>query len=525
VRRALALALASVALCAALAAIPAHAAPPDPPVLQVTATASPSPSPPGTTGQLVLAIKNAGDVTAVTLQADVLVVDGGLRVHPDTTVTLGSLSPGESTTASPFTFDVPANATAGFAHVTVEITFGYDNGGSNAYGSATATAAITIRTPVPLAVVAFSPDRLQPGEQAVANLTVANLARSNLTDVDIAWSSAGNAILPVNHTDHVVLPSLMAGADATVSFPIAASAAAPRGLQFVTLPVRFTDPTGTRLNATFTVGIIVGGATEFQASVQRTAGPAVTLQLANVGVNGATAVVVTPLAGGAPVDDGPVFLGALDAGQSKPFTLHLKATAASATLRLGLAYTDSAGAPATAELRVPILEGTASPDVAANVQEVDGATVTVAVTNTGLQPVTAVQVQLVPGPGYRIEGPDTHALGTLRPGEYLTADFTVHRLGGGGAPGARIAYTDAQGSRQEAAVPLDLAGATAAPPWPAWEVAAVTVVALLVLEGAIAGAAVTARRRRARRQAAEDEEERREEAEDAARHPPPPPER
>ena len=459
-------------------------------VLQVTATPVPAVSPPGTTGSIAFAMKNAGDATAYAIRATVQRTDPGLWLNA-TEVELGALGPGESTSAVALTFAVPPSTQAGFYKVAFTLTYLFNTGTTTDASDTGVTATVVVRPPSPLALAGFAPDHVQPGQEATARVTFANQGNGALSNLDASWSSPGGAILPLELGDHLQVPTLGPYANTTLAFPVAVSPNAPRGLATVAFTVRYNDQTGARLNATFTVGVVVGGATSFHASLLRTTVETVVVRLANTGLNDAASVVAAPAHDGAAGSE-TAFLGPLPAGEAKSATFHLALGAGGpgpGQLRLAITYTDTAGAVQSVEVPVAPPGAGGNPEVAVNVQEVDGAIVTLAVTNAGLDPVQGVVVRIVPEGGLQVDGARQVALGNLAPGEFLTADFEVHRSWGasGQAARAEVEYTDGLGTRQAESAQLDLSAAPARLTLPVWGVVALTVAAVLAAE-AIAAA-------------------------------------
>ncbi|MHB8632913.1 MAG: COG1361 S-layer family protein [Thermoplasmatota archaeon] len=460
--------------------------------IQFTATPTPTVNLPGSQGVLLVTLMNRGTQVLTDLTLTVDATTAGLDFNT-TTVDWGSLAP-NSTKSAQFPYDVPATAAAGFYSLRATV-----DGISSSSGVYDVTyATVTVRSPAALAITAFDPNRLDPGEQATANVTFSNVGSGPLSNIVAIWTSPGNALLPLDRSNTLQVPNLDGQTSATLSFRMAASSTAPRGVNSILFQLSYNDQTGAHLNSTFVVGILLGGPTTLQVAIQNVTSEAVTVEVANVGLNAATAVVLQPqdshvLAGG------PAFLGNLNPGDARSASFHAVADLGGASLSFQLEYTDPLGVRHAQLAVAPWLGRSPGPAVTVNVQNVDSNTVTVAVTDVGSEPVSGVEVHLVTAFPFSVTGADTVALGNLMPGNFLTADFEVHRNGDPvpGAVSAQLSYTDRLGNRRTETQPLDLASLALTYSLPTWGVVAITAGVILAAEGAIAGVVAVRRKRKA----------------------------
>ncbi len=141
------------------------------------------------------------------------------------------------------------------------------------------------------------------------------------------------------------------------------------------------------------------------------------------------------------------------------------------------------------------------------VQDIDEETVTLAVANIGLQPVTGVQVRMISEKGITVTNADTIALGNLPAGAFSTAAFDVRSQGDGGPVALiELAYTDSFGTRHEQSTVIPLQNLAAGPRLGTGGIVALSVGGVLLLELLIVGPILIGRRRaRARKIGAKEE--------------------
>ncbi|MHB8633773.1 MAG: COG1361 S-layer family protein [Thermoplasmatota archaeon] len=304
-------------LAAVAVAVPAVQATP---VVSLATTVVPTAALPGTMGDLQLSFKNSGDAVASALEIQILSVDQGILLNT-TYLNLGSLDIGATLTTN-LPFSVPATTAPGYYNVHLLFQYYYP-GGNNGVNQ---VATIPVHAPPSLVVRSVSPAQLQPGAVTAGNFTLANTGTATLTNLDATWSATAAAVLPVGTSNEFQLATITPGAVVQIPVTLEASAAATPGLVSLTFKLSYNDNTGLHLNGTSTVGVVVGGPTEFDVSIQDVTGTAVTVAVTNTGVNAATGVVVRAVPGGIPLTGGPAVLGPLAAGDYITATFQLPST-------------------------------------------------------------------------------------------------------------------------------------------------------------------------------------------------------
>jgi hypothetical protein len=122
-----------------------------------------------------------------------------------------------------------------------------------------------------------------------------------------------------------------------------------------------------------------------------------------------------------------------------------------------LNYLDTAGNVYNSTSTVGVLLGSVgASDVSVHVQNLSRSELTLVVTNIGIQPLTGIQVRLLPQDGLDLDASELIVVGNLLPGEFRTAIYDIRRTANNGTALAEVQYTDSLGQRRTTSTPLSL---------------------------------------------------------------------
>ena len=136
------------------------------------------------------------------------------------------------------------------------------------------------------------PSELVPGEKTELQFTIANLGSFPLQDLVFSWTEAEGAILPVNSDNTKHIGYIEAGASTVVEYSVLTDVNADAGLYQLDLTLEFEDESGGSRALTTTVGIVIGGGTDFDVTVSESSSEETSLYVANTGNNPAYSVTV-----------------------------------------------------------------------------------------------------------------------------------------------------------------------------------------------------------------------------------------
>ncbi|MCX6815916.1 MAG: hypothetical protein NT120_03630 [Candidatus Aenigmarchaeota archaeon] len=164
------------------------------------------------------------------------------------------------------------------------------------------------------------PSILTPGKPTAVNFTLSNSGTAFIRNVVFTWSESNNKILPLGSGNIEYVQDISPGESAIIPFTLVADPSATSGVYTLTVDITYTIGTNITKSLNTNMGMFVGGAGDFDVSVQDSTSGTTSLSIANVGANPATSVSVS-----IPDQDGYVvtgssssFLGNLNPGD---FTL------------------------------------------------------------------------------------------------------------------------------------------------------------------------------------------------------------
>lgn len=192
--------------------------------------------------------------------------------------------------------------------------------------------------------VRFSPSSFRPGEKAELTFDVMNVGESDLSDISISWSAEDDVVLPLGQSNKFSLKALKVGEQAQIPIAVIVDSEALPGIYSLSFKTTYLDKKGIQKTDNFTLGVLVGGGTDFRVGVQEVSGGTTSLSIGNIGVNPAKAVSL-----GIPAQEGfsvtepsDVFVGNLDPGDFTVASFQLVQRRGN-TLKVKIAYTDASG--------------------------------------------------------------------------------------------------------------------------------------------------------------------------------------
>lgn len=314
------------------------------PVATVSFTSNPVSIAPGGDGFIEMEITNSGTVAISSINIRPTSTDPGIGID-STVVDLGSLDVSDKTSAI-FKVSVPANTASGLYRVNFDVNYCQDSN-SNCITS-NRFAIVDVESQSPLIVKSVSPSTLNIGSNQTLVFTIENNGNSELTNVVLTWSDPTDSILPLGSSNRIVIHSIGAGQSLDIPVPVITSPSVIPKAYPISVTMQYFDKSGTLQNITSTVGLIVGGATDFSVDLQDYSGGVATLSIANIGVNSATSTLVSL---GSQKDFNVVgshssFLGNLNPGDSTIASFNVAPKSfnqSSNMLHVSVDYTDTSG--------------------------------------------------------------------------------------------------------------------------------------------------------------------------------------
>ena len=245
---------------------------------------------PGSDGYLQLTLKNAGTAGAYNIQVNGISYDPYITVDSSGIRNLGSLGSGDSTTYL-FKFSVSSSAPTGL--YTIRFSINYYNSADYSWSEINPTAVVSVQAPSSLGISSVEPSTLSAGETTNLNFSLVNSGVGAISNIVLTWQMPDNEILPLGISNRQIIPSLNGGSSVTVPVNVAVSSSASPGVYPMTISLSYFDKSGTKQNVTTSVGIKIGGTTDFDVVVQDSSSGTTSLSIANIGVNPATSVSVS----------------------------------------------------------------------------------------------------------------------------------------------------------------------------------------------------------------------------------------
>ena len=334
------------------------------PQIQVSSLVNPTPIAPGTDGYVQLTFTNTGTSAANSIQIVGIYPDPNLKISSSGIGNIGALGNGQSTTAL-IKFSVLNTASSGL--YTIRFVVNYCTSSCNEIDP---TAIITVQAPSTLQVSSVQPDTLAAGQTSVLNFNLVNEGSDAINNVVMTWQTPNNEILPLGLSNRQYISSIGGAQSLVIPVNVAVGSSVSPGVYPLTVQLVYYDKSGVKQNTTSSIGIKIGGTTDFDVGVQQYSAGTLSLSIANVGVNPATSVSVSiPDQNNFAVSGASsVFLGTLNSGDFSIANFQISSKFAgnqngfprnstvgtSNTLTLEISYSDTSGARQSVEKKVTL---------------------------------------------------------------------------------------------------------------------------------------------------------------------------
>jgi hypothetical protein len=280
------------------------------PQIQVSSTVSPSPVSPGSDGYVQLTFTNTGNSAASSIQIVGVTHDSSISVSSDAIGNVGSLGAAASSTAL-VKFSVASTATSGLYIIRFQI-----NICTSSCSEIDPNAVVTVQTSSALEVSSVQPSTLSAGEITVLHFKLLNEGKDPINNIIMTWSMPDNEILPLGISNRQFITSIGGGSSLDIPVNVSVASTVTPGVYPLSVQLAYRDKSGMAQNFSSSIGIKIGGMTDFDIGLQSYSAGTASLSIANIGVNPATSVSVSvPEQSNFAVSGASsVFLGTLNAG-------------------------------------------------------------------------------------------------------------------------------------------------------------------------------------------------------------------
>ncbi len=255
-------------------------------LLEITGTnILPATIAPGDIVNIGVTVKDAGSIFYITnLKAT---LDAGTNFEPlDIEDTLASLSPNAEQTLA---FKIKAKDTTLEGYYPVFLNINYERDGEIVSEQQNIT--ITVSSKNTNFDLEVFPNIINPGSITDLNFAITNISGQKVSNIDLNWAESSNLILPLgtNNTKHIDF--IDQDKTTVITFPIATDKDIVPGVYPLDITISFQDSAGTSSEQS-TVGVIVGGETDFDISAEKASSTQITLSIANIGMNDAQSTII-----------------------------------------------------------------------------------------------------------------------------------------------------------------------------------------------------------------------------------------
>ncbi|MFH0955025.1 MAG: hypothetical protein V1777_02890 [Candidatus Micrarchaeota archaeon] len=239
----------------------------------------------GDTVSLALAVHNRATLLPVIdLNAQLELGNQFEPVKPSDFISL--ISP-DSTKTLVFSFRVKPGTIAGYYPLFVNLIYLRDNQPV----SQKETLAIPVFKTQKNIDVSVSPNVISPSSPTTIVFSLQNLSETSISNISLSWQEKNNLVLPLGTDNKRYIDQLEADSNVPVSYTVVADPNIATGVYSLDVTVSFVDNNGTQIQ-TSQVGLVVGGTTDFEASIDNQTSGQLSVSIANIGSNNAGAVVV-----------------------------------------------------------------------------------------------------------------------------------------------------------------------------------------------------------------------------------------
>jgi hypothetical protein len=175
--------------------------------------------------------------------------------------------------------------------------------------------------------VTAEPRVINPGNQTTLTFSLNNVSGAPISNLSVSWDEKNDLILPVGSDNKRYISLLQPGTVEKVDYIVAADPNITPGIYPIDVNLSFTDSNSIRSQVS-QLGLIVGGTTDFEVSAETLSTGQLSVSIANIGSNNASAVVVKiPQQPGVRVSGSSIsILGALNKGDYTIATFQVTTT-------------------------------------------------------------------------------------------------------------------------------------------------------------------------------------------------------
>ncbi|MBI4344369.1 MAG: hypothetical protein HY555_02160 [Euryarchaeota archaeon] len=225
-----------------------------------------------------------------------------LPIGTDNRIRVKSLYPG-APQDTPVRVYLSPNISVGLHPIHITTTY-YDASGMVQTVNSTLGIAVGGTSPAKLSIDSIQPASFRAGERSNAEITISNAGSELLRDIVLSWETPNKEILPLSSDNRVNIPSIEPYQKVKVPLSLAVSPIVAPGIVPLLIRVAYFDVSDTQHVDNMTVGVAIGGTTDFAVSLQdqstqssgvaglQSAGNRVSLSIANIGVNPAASLMV-----------------------------------------------------------------------------------------------------------------------------------------------------------------------------------------------------------------------------------------
>jgi hypothetical protein len=175
---------------------------------------------------------------------------------------------------------------------------------------------VTVQTSSALEVSSVQPSTLSAGEITILHFKLFNEGKDPINNIIMTWSMPDNEILPLGISNRQFIASIGGGSSLDIPVNISVASTVTPGVYPLSVQLAYRDKSGMAQNFSSSIGIKIGGTTDFDVGLQSYSAGTASLSIANIGVNPATSVSVSVPEQSSFAVSGAnsVFLGTLNAG-------------------------------------------------------------------------------------------------------------------------------------------------------------------------------------------------------------------
>lgn len=229
-------------------------------------------------------ILNRGSNSSITnIRAQLSIGDQFKEIKPVDSIDY--LAPGETKTLT-FQFQAKPGTASGYYTLTLTITYMRDNDSLQQ----TQLIFLSVSKVEKNLDITINPNVVNPGKPTQVVFTLKNVGNTPVSNISFSWTEKNNLVLPLGSDNKRYVNVLEANEAVDVSYTLAADPNITPGIYSLDISTTFNDVNAKRTLAS-QVGLIIGGTTEFEVSAETLSTGQLSVSIANIGSNNASAVV------------------------------------------------------------------------------------------------------------------------------------------------------------------------------------------------------------------------------------------